>query len=280
MPDCRRKAVHAVAMMAMAFMPLLAEAQRRPVPATIKKRVVTSSGDAEMLFASDVANTRATLAGLCEKIGWSVRWKGSMRDTLRCDVPTSETTIVQMAGANAGDLRYLIATGTAVPVRKEVVFLLAAKRGGTVVRAQAARFFPAVSGVTPVRKAIEDENTFNGLINILALAGGRFAPGTRFERIAYLGFRTDQVSDATGDGTRKTRGLVVGDVDAGSPAALAQMRVGDVIHAINGKTFGDYEGATKLMAKLRPGDPVHLTVQRDAAPITVDLVAMDVPGIR
>lgn len=260
--------------------PTVTIAQRRPAPATIKKRVVTKSGDAEMLFATDLPNTRATLAGLCEKIGWKVRWQGTTSDTLRCDVPSTETTIVQMAGANPGNLTYLVATGTAVPIRKEVLFRMSRERGGTLARAQAARFYPAVSGITPVRTVIQDENTFNGLINIMALVGGRFAPGTHFQRVAYLGFRTDQIRKAPTSTGRETTGLIVGAVDAGSPAEVAKMMPGDVILTVNGKTFSDYEGATALMAKLRVGDPVVLAIERNGTPMVVNLVATDAPAIR
>ncbi len=260
-----------IAGFALSAMIAPASAQKQVPPATIKKRIVTASGDAEMVLPSGLSDSRARLAGLCEKIGWTPR-RQYEPTILVCDVPSTERTAAPTQGTY--DLQLLVErrSGT-VLVRKQVEFRLTAARAGTVARARGMRLYPAIGGGAPVRQYMQDENTFNGLINIMALIGGRFAPGTSFRNIGYLGFRSDEVVDrATPTGGTRA-GIVVGAVDPASPGADAGLKVGDVIHTINDRDFGDYEGAAKILSKLRPGAPVVLQVERDHQPLSIALVA-------
>lgn len=252
--------------------------QTGPAPATIKKRVVTSSGDPEMILPGNISDTRARLAGLCQKLSWSPRLQGSL-GMLACDVPSNERTVVATSGTY--DLQLVIERRPAsVPVRKQVNFYLSPSRGETLVRARAMRLFPPIGGGTPTRKYMDDENTFNGLINIMALIGGRFSPGTSFRNVGYLGFRSDEVINRkTSSGTQRTA-IVVGAIEEGSPSAAAGLRVGDLILDINDQSFGDYEGAAKIMAKLRPGDAVRVMIERDSKPHVIAMVAAAPMAIR
>ena len=60
-----------------------------------------------------------------------------------------------------------------------------------------------------------------------------------------------------------TTGALVGDVDAGSPAAKAGLRSGDVITAINGEAVKDSNVLRNEIAQLQPGTTVRVTVLRD-----------------
>ena len=269
---------HVMIVTIIACLSFAASAQRRVPPTTLKKHIVTKSGDAEMILPTGLADSRARLAGLCEKIGWTLRRQNDPM-VLVCDVPSTERTAAPTPGTY--DLQTLVErnSGT-VPVPKQVDFHLVAARGGTVVRARGMRVYPSISGSAPVREYMRDENTFNGLINIMALIGGTFAPGTTFRNVGYIGFRSDQVVDrATPTGSKRV-GIVIGAIDAASPGAEAGLKVGDVIHRINDRDFGDYEGAAKLLAKLRPGNPVVLQIERDAQPLSVALVAGSPMAVR
>ena len=255
-----------------------ATAQRLPPPATLKKHIVTASGDAEMILPTGLSDSRARLAGLCEKIGWTPRRQYDPA-LLACDVPSTERTAAPSSGTYDMQLFVERRSGT-VPVRKQVDFHLSAARAGTLVRARGMRIYPSIGGGAPVRQYMQDENTFNGLINIMALIGGTFAPGTAFRNVGYLGFRSDEVVDRDTPTGGKRAGIVVGAIDAGSPGADAGLKVGDVIHTINRRDFGDYEGATKILAALRPGTPVVLQIERDAQPLSIALVAGNPMAVR
>jgi regulator of sigma E protease len=67
---------------------------------------------------------------------------------------------------------------------------------------------------------------------------------------------------------------VVGGVSAGGAAARAGLRAGDRITAINDKPVGSFADLVKLVPELAAQDPhLHLSVQRDANTLGLDLVA-------
>lgn len=64
-------------------------------------------------------------------------------------------------------------------------------------------------------------------------------------------------------GLNGTTGALVGDVEAGSPAAKAGIKSGDVITAINGESVKDSNVLRNEIAQLQPGTSVKITVLRD-----------------
>jgi serine protease Do len=64
-------------------------------------------------------------------------------------------------------------------------------------------------------------------------------------------------------GLSGTTGALVGDVEAGSAAAKAGIRSGDVITAINGESVKDSNVLRNEIAQLQPGSSVKVTVLRD-----------------
>jgi glutaredoxin 3 len=64
------------------------------------------------------------------------------------------------------------------------------------------------------------------------------------------------------------RGAYVGRVNAGSPAAAAGLHAGDVITELAGQPIGSDRDVHRVMAKVRPGQGVSLTLWRDGRTLT------------
>ena len=65
-------------------------------------------------------------------------------------------------------------------------------------------------------------------------------------------------------------GVLLTDVTAGSPAALAGLRAGDRILSINGQKVGDYRDVTRLINANTPNAAVKLDVDRGGWRTTVN----------
>ena len=68
---------------------------------------------------------------------------------------------------------------------------------------------------------------------------------------------------ATSVGLTEARGALVSDVEAGSPAASAGLRQGDVIVALDGRPIADANMLRNNVAGARPGSTVKVEVIRD-----------------
>ncbi len=64
-------------------------------------------------------------------------------------------------------------------------------------------------------------------------------------------------------------GVTVGKVRAGSPAAAAGLKTGDVITAVDGAPLKDANELTAIVSEHQPGDRIHLTVRRNGSSIEV-----------
>ena len=71
---------------------------------------------------------------------------------------------------------------------------------------------------------------------------------------------------------RRAQGIPVESVVPDSPSAAAGVRVGDVIHALDGNDTPDAKKLLQVLAKKRPGDKVQLGLQRDGKSIDVMVV--------
>jgi serine protease Do len=65
-------------------------------------------------------------------------------------------------------------------------------------------------------------------------------------------------------GLRSKRGVVVAGVLSGEPATLANLEVGDVVRAINGRPLNTSEELRQQLANFKPGDSVALEVERQS----------------
>jgi serine protease Do len=85
---------------------------------------------------------------------------------------------------------------------------------------------------------------------------------------AYLGILPQDVTPAMAKAfrTKETKGAVVGDITANSPAAHSDLKQGDIILAVNGKAIGDANQLRLEIGMLSPGSTVNLDVLRDGKP--------------
>jgi 2-alkenal reductase len=66
-------------------------------------------------------------------------------------------------------------------------------------------------------------------------------------------------------------GAIVGEVQAGQPAAKAGLQNGDIITAIDGQKLGGDVTLRGMLLQHKPGDTVNLTVLRDGKTQTFDV---------
>jgi membrane-associated protease RseP (regulator of RpoE activity) len=88
--------------------------------------------------------------------------------------------------------------------------------------------------------------------------GGTTTPATPDTSEPFLGVALEAVS-------RGQSGAKVAQVAAGSPAADAGVRVGDVVTAVDGKTVADPAAVATAVRAQQPGDQLTLTLTRDGA---------------
>jgi S1-C subfamily serine protease len=94
---------------------------------------------------------------------------------------------------------------------------------------------------------------------------------------AYLGIAYDWVSGASARQTSNaaTPGVLVVQVQSGSPAAKAGLRPGDLITQVNGQPLKDETTLPKDLSQLHPGDTLQLTITRGNAQQTVAVTLAD-----
>lgn len=80
------------------------------------------------------------------------------------------------------------------------------------------------------------------------------------------------------EGATGAHGVVVGNVLAGSPAATAQLAVGDVITAINGSQVKTMTALVVKLRALKPGTSTTVVVERDGRSRTLPIELGERPG--
>ena len=87
----------------------------------------------------------------------------------------------------------------------------------------------------------------------------------------YLGIAFQWLGGATARQLRAqdTQGVLVQQVQTGSPAAKAGVQRGDIITAINGKKLTSETDLPATISKQKAGDTVQLTIERNGQPQTV-----------
>jgi serine protease Do len=85
---------------------------------------------------------------------------------------------------------------------------------------------------------------------------------------------------AEGLGMRKAEGAIVDEPQAGSPAARAGLKAGDVIMAVDGNDMKDGRDLARTIAGMAPGTKVNVDVWRDGTTRTVSLTLGQLPDER
>ncbi len=93
----------------------------------------------------------------------------------------------------------------------------------------------------------------------------------------WLGVQIQPVTDdiAAALGLDAGHGALVADVTAGTPAAKAGLKRGDIVTAVNGDAVKDPGDLTRLIASARPGDEVKIGYLRAGKPEEVAVVLGD-----
>jgi S1-C subfamily serine protease len=95
----------------------------------------------------------------------------------------------------------------------------------------------------------------------------------------YLGIRYAPLNPAVATqlGVNATQGVVVAQVQPGSPAAQAGLQPRDVITAVDGQPLESDTGLAEAISAHKPGDTLALTVLRGNQQITVDVTLGELP---
>ncbi len=99
-------------------------------------------------------------------------------------------------------------------------------------------------------------------------------------RLAWSGLQVQPVTPylAARLNVAKPGGLVVSRVEPASPAAAAELKVGDIIYRVNGEAVNTTEDAQRSIFGAGVGDQVRLAYERAGAPHTARLVLAEQPG--
>lgn len=93
----------------------------------------------------------------------------------------------------------------------------------------------------------------------------------------WLGVTIQNVNAATAKalGMKEAGGALVGDTFEGQPAAVAGIKAGDVIIAVNGERVADTEQLLRKVALLSPGGKASITVWRDGGEREINIVVAE-----
>ncbi len=96
----------------------------------------------------------------------------------------------------------------------------------------------------------------------------------------YLGVAVAPVTEelAVQENLPISQGVLVTDVEAGSPAAEAGIREGDVLVALEGVTINRDNSLAEVLFAFAPGDTVQVAVQRGDERLEVDVMLGERPG--
>jgi membrane-associated protease RseP (regulator of RpoE activity) len=75
-----------------------------------------------------------------------------------------------------------------------------------------------------------------------------------------------------------TNGAACTSGEAKSPAVLAGLKVGDQVTSFNGTAVSNWTQLSNAILKVKPGQPVSLTVERNGHPLTLHTALAEVPG--
>jgi serine protease Do len=96
----------------------------------------------------------------------------------------------------------------------------------------------------------------------------------------YLGVLIQNITDdiSAGFGLTLTQGVLLSQVEEGSPAADAGLKRGDIVIELNGKPVVEVASFRNTVALLAPGTEVALTIIRDRERMTITVTLGTLPG--
>jgi serine protease Do len=96
----------------------------------------------------------------------------------------------------------------------------------------------------------------------------------------YLGVSIEALTPALAKqfGVSNADGAVVTKVEAGTPAAKAGLQSGDVLLAMNGENFTDYNELRLRIAQAAPNTTIHLKISRNGSQMDVSVTLSEQPA--
>ncbi len=87
----------------------------------------------------------------------------------------------------------------------------------------------------------------------------------------FIGISADEISDTLSRYYNLPKGIYITDVTAGSGAAAAGIRKGDILVSLEGKTVETMRDLDKIKETHKPGDTVTVIVVRDNVKLSLKL---------
>jgi serine protease Do len=136
--------------------------------------------------------------------------------------------------------------------------------------------FPEAEALTQVWPRVERDFKRRFPANEFSWDGRGF--GMAIPQRGRLGVQVQDLSDQLAGYFGVKSGVLVTDVDDGSPAAKAGVKAGDVITAVNGQTVMAPDELRHEMSKVEEGKPADLAVTRDKKPLNLKVETEPSPG--
>lgn len=222
---------------------------------------VTPSGSSEMRFGENPGQVVGKLSSRCIDLRWTVI--NSSTNELTCEAPLNfgQSLLGTMLMGNA----------YSTPPRRFFRFNVAEVNG--ISRVQGSGWMELQMAFGQVKRTEFSGAQFhNNILAFMATAGGKYPVGTTFPNHAAMGTQIENVVQGKNVYFRVTQ------IDSGSAAERAGIKSGDMVSAIAGKSFknfDDYLDATAKAAKkptyevsiFREGNPIKLSVERAFRPV-------------
>lgn len=205
---------------------------------------VTPSGRAEGYFDMPVVDASDHLANKCIDLGWTV-------------VSTTTTVITCEAPMNFGQQllgQLLMGNSYSTPPRMYYQFNIAGAGPSTRVQVNGWTELQMAFGQTR-RTDMAGPAFHNSAMDFIQGVGGRWPPGTEFPNHVLVGFRPELVD-------QPEKGLRLVEIEAGSPADAAGLRVGDVVTRIAKKRVKDQGDLLDALAKAAESESYSVEYHR------------------
>lgn len=221
-------------------------------------RAVTPSGLPDMKFKGiSAADASGKLANSCMDNGLTVT--ANSPSEVICQAP--------MNAAKSALAQLLIGNSHSTTPSQFIKFSLAAIGGDVRVQASAWIETQMAFGQTR-RQPLANDDAHNTLMAFMEGAEAVFLPGTSFPNYIYLGIGPydEQIIKFKG---RDVAGARISSLEEGTTLKIAGAQMGDVLVAINGKTFNNYDQFLKRLLGITVGQQVTFDLIRGGQPITI-----------
>lgn len=229
---------------------------------------VTPSGLADMAFpSSEAAAVAGKLANECM----------NRRMTIVSNLPTEVVCEVPMGVVKGALVQAAIGNSYSTTPRQFVRFALVNLDAD--VRAQGSAWVETQMALGQVRREpLNGDAIYNGLMNMMETAGGKYLSGTSFPNQAFIGKALSDDQPTTFKG-KTTLGITFMDLVVGGTLQNAGAKIGDTLVSINGKTFQNHDEFYDRLRRVVIGAPVKFTVIREGRIVELTSLAQQRPTI-